>query len=132
MADRGQRPCGRSIAGQQQAAGERTATRSRHADFRRAGYLALALVNIICVLLPPRIILGGGVMQQPCLLPLVRGRVRELLHDYLAVTEIQHRIDEYIVPPALGGRAGVLGAIALAQKLVCPAAAGHESDTGEE
>ena len=97
-----------------------------------AGYLALALVNIICVLLPQRIILGGGVMQQPCLLPLIRGRVRELLHDYLAVTEIQHRIDEYIVPPALGGRAGVLGAIALAQRLEFPTTAGHESDTGKE
>lgn len=83
-----------------------------------AQYLALALVNIICILLPQRIILGGGVMQQPCLLPKIRRRVRELLHDYLAVPEIQHRIDEYIVPPGLGGRAGVLGAIALAQRLV--------------
>lgn len=82
-----------------------------------AEYLALALVNIICLLLPQRIILGGGVMQQSCLLPMIRGRVRELLHDYLAVPEIQHRIDEYIVPPGLGGRAGVLGAIALAQRL---------------
>ena len=82
-----------------------------------AGYLALALVNIICILLPQRIILGGGVMQQPCLRPMIRRRVRELLHDYLAVPEILHRIHEYIVPPALGARAGVLGAIALAQRL---------------
>ena len=81
-----------------------------------AEYLALGLVNFICTLSPQRIIMGGGVMQQPHLLPLVRRRVRGLLNGYLQVPMILERIDDYIVPPELGNRAGVLGAIALGQQ----------------
>jgi len=47
----------------------------------------------------------------------VRQRVQELLNGYLQAEAIQSRIDEYIVPPALGNRAGVLGAIALAEQV---------------
>ena len=78
-------------------------------------YLALALVNYILTLMPERIVLGGGVMQQAQLFPLIRARVLELLNGYLAVPEIVAGIEEYIVPPGLGNRAGVLGAIALAE-----------------
>ena len=81
-----------------------------------AEYLALGLMNFICTLSPQRIIMGGGVMQQPHLLPLVRRRVQELLNGYLQVPMILERIDDYIVPPELGNRAGVLGAIALGQQ----------------
>ncbi|MBI2942255.1 MAG: hypothetical protein HYY04_17640, partial [Chloroflexi bacterium] len=42
--------------------------------------------------------------------------VQRMLNGYLAVPAILDRIDEYIVPPALGNRSGVLGAIALAQE----------------
>jgi len=82
-----------------------------------ANYLALGLVNIIYVLAPQRIIMGGGVMEQPQLFPLVRQRVQELLNGYLQSPEILRKIDDYIVPPGLGKRAGVLGAIALAQRV---------------
>jgi fructokinase len=81
-----------------------------------AEYLALGLVNFTCTLSPQRIIMGGGVMQQAHLFPLVRRRVLELLNGYLQAPAILDHIDEYIVPPALGNRAGVLGAIALAQR----------------
>jgi fructokinase len=81
-----------------------------------AHYLALALVNVICVLSPQRIIMGGGVMQQPQLFPLLRQNVQQLLNGYLQVPALLHQIDGYIVPPALGNRAGVLGALALAQE----------------
>lgn len=81
-----------------------------------AQYLALALNNFTCTLSPQRIVIGGGVMEQPRLLPLVRQKVQELLNDYVQAPEILERIDEYIVPPALGARAGVLGAIALAEQ----------------
>jgi fructokinase len=80
-----------------------------------AHYLALGLVNFITVLSPQRIIMGGGVMQEERLFPLVRREVQSLLNKYIAAPEILEDIDKYIVPPALGGQAGVLGAIALAQ-----------------
>lgn len=83
-----------------------------------AEYLAYALVNFIVTLSPQRLILGGGVMEQPQLMPLVRQRVEELLHAYVRHPMILERIEEYIVPPGLGSRAGVLGAIALGQRAV--------------
>jgi fructokinase len=83
-----------------------------------AEYLAYGLVNLVLTVSPQRIIIGGGVMSQPHMFPLVRRRVQELLAGYVAAMEITERIDEYIVPPALGGRAGVLGALALAQDAV--------------
>lgn len=81
-----------------------------------ARYLALGLVNIITVLSPQRVILGGGIMDQRQLFPMVRTNVQTLLNGYLQTPEILERIDEYIVPPGLGNRAGVLGAIALAEQ----------------
>ena len=82
-----------------------------------AHYLALGLVNFIVVLSPQRVIMGGGVMKQGHLYPLIRREVQELLNGYIQAPEILDRIDEYIVPPALGDEAGVLGAIALAQQM---------------
>ncbi|RME48418.1 MAG: ROK family protein [Chloroflexi bacterium] len=81
-----------------------------------AHYLSLALVNFICTLSPQRIILGGGVMKQPQLWPMIWTNVPALLNDYVQASEILESIEDYIVPPMLGDRAGVLGAIALAQK----------------
>ncbi|MDX6451859.1 MAG: fructokinase [Gaiellaceae bacterium] len=80
-----------------------------------AEYLARGVVNVICVVSPQRVILGGGVMKQPSLLPLVRARTRELLGGYIAAPQLTEGLDEYIVGPALGDRAGVLGAIELAR-----------------
>jgi len=70
-----------------------------------ARYIALGLVNVVAVLSPERIVLGGGVMEVPGLLPLVRAEVDDLLAGYVA-TEV--------VPPALGPLSGVLGAFVLA------------------
>jgi fructokinase len=80
-----------------------------------AHYLALGVVNAISLLSPQRVILGGGVAAQQHLFPLIRAEVRQLLNGYLKVPQISERIDEYIVPPGLGDRAGVLGSIALAE-----------------
>jgi fructokinase len=75
-------------------------------------YLGLGLVALICVLSPERIVLGGGVMLQPKLLPLVEREVSRLMNGYVA-SEVTG--DGYITLPALGVRSGVLGAIALAE-----------------
>ena len=80
-----------------------------------AHYLALGLVTIILILSPERIVLGGGVMHQLQLFPLIRAEVSRLLNGYLATPMVAEHCTEYIVPAALGDRAGVLGAIALAE-----------------
>ena len=82
-----------------------------------ARYLALGLVSVISILTPERIVIGGGVMNAPGLIERVRGDVTELLNGYLDAPALGEEISEYIVLPALGARAGVLGAIALADML---------------
>jgi fructokinase len=82
-----------------------------------ARYVALGLVCVICVLSPQRIVIGGGVGTAAGLLSLVQPQVAALLNGYLDTAAVGDGIDDYVVPPALGRRSGVLGAIALAQAL---------------
>lgn len=82
-----------------------------------AHYLALALRTFVVTLSPERIILGGGVMHQKQLFPLVHTKVQETLNGYVQSPAILDHIDTYIVPPGLGDRAGVLGAITLGQRV---------------
>lgn len=75
-----------------------------------AWYLAHAAIAIQAILEPARIILGGGVMHTPGLIGritacAVRAGAGYFRGDPQAV----------IVPPGLGDRAGLLGALALAQ-----------------
>ncbi|MGL5710692.1 MAG: ROK family protein, partial [Cetobacterium sp.] len=79
-----------------------------------AYYIAQALVNYILIASPEKIILGGGVMKQMQLFPLIRKNVKELLNNYVQTKEILENIDSYIVSPGLGDNAGLLGSIALA------------------
>jgi len=74
-----------------------------------AHYLALGIANLTCTLSPQRVVLGGGILRREELYPLVRAKVSALLNGYIEAPEI--------VPPGLGARAGVLGAIALAQAI---------------
>ena len=78
-----------------------------------AHYIGQAMRSIICTLSPQRIILGGGVMEQPQLFPLVRQKTLAALNGYVQSPTILDNINTYIVPPALGNQAGVLGASAL-------------------
>lgn len=87
-----------------------------------ARYLALALHNIVCTLSPQRIVMGGGVMAQPALLPLVRAELTGLLNGYVQAPALLERIDNYVVAPALGDRAGVAGALVLAEAQLPPGA----------
>src|SRR5580704_17398754 len=52
-----------------------------------AHYLALALSNFVMTLSPKRIILGGGVMEQAHLFPLVRQELARILGGYLDLDE---------------------------------------------
>ncbi len=81
-----------------------------------AHYLALGLVNIICTLSPQRCILGGGVMDNMRVLEGVRRETQALLAGYISMPEIIEHIDTYIVTPKLGGNAGTMGALVLAEQ----------------
>lgn len=78
-----------------------------------AYYLAQALVNFILILSPEKIIMGGGVMKQDWLFPIIRKEVQLLLNKYVDKREILENIDNYIVSPTLGDNAGLCGSIAL-------------------
>lgn len=80
-----------------------------------ADYLALGILSIVAVASPHRVIAGGGVMERARLLEAVGRRLRELVDGYLETPFLNERIDDYLVPPALGDDAGVLGALALAE-----------------
>lgn len=82
-----------------------------------AEYIAFALVNLIYAYSPMRIILGGGVSQHPGFHQSVRKKVLKINNGYVDSISISEKIDEYILPPALGNSSGVLGAIAMAKNL---------------
>jgi fructokinase len=82
-----------------------------------AKYTAYALCNLIVSYSPHRIVLGGGVMQQQKIFPLIRRQVQDILNGYVQSIEIAEQIDRFIVPPGLGTRSGILGSIALALEM---------------
>jgi fructokinase len=80
-----------------------------------ARYLALGLVSVICILSPERVVMGGGVMNQPGLLERVHREIVGLMNGYLNAPLLGDGISGFVTTPALGPQAGVLGALALAE-----------------
>ncbi len=80
-----------------------------------AQYLAAGLLSIVETLSPQRIIVGGGVASAPGLLDRVRRQLVRLNNGYIARPELMDGMADYIVPPGLGGRSGVMGALELAR-----------------
>jgi fructokinase len=78
-----------------------------------ARYLAMGIMNAVLTVSPERVVLGGGVVKSG-LLPIVRTQVKELISGYIELAGEVGNIDHFIVPPALGDQAGVLGALHLA------------------
>ena len=72
-----------------------------------AEYLAHGIAAIAYVLSPRRVIAGGGVMHAPGMLERVREALDRVVAGYIDPPDL--------VAPELGDRAGVLGAIALAE-----------------
>ena len=79
-----------------------------------AKYIARALNSIIMALSPQKIILGGGIMNNTKLFPMIRQYVLEYINEYIVTKELRN-IGSYITPAALNGNEGVLGAIKLAE-----------------
>lgn len=82
-----------------------------------AHYLALGLATWVCTVSPERFLLGGGVMQQASLFPMIRQELLRLLNGYIDAKPLLNEIDSYVAPPELGSRAGVLGAMVLAEHI---------------
>lgn len=77
-----------------------------------AEYIAQALVDYVMLLSPQRIILGGGVMHQTQLLPLIRTKFKEQLNGYIKTKEIED-LESYIVVQSLNDKQGIMGALKL-------------------
>ncbi len=81
-------------------------------------YLGQSISCTILMLSPKKIILGGGVMHQNHLFPIIRDEVRKQLNGYVNTDAILNQMDSYIVPPGLGDNAGLCGALALGLEAV--------------
>ena len=79
-----------------------------------AFYIAQGIMTFSLVFNPECIILGGGVMKQEQLFPLVRKELEKLMNGYLTLP----KLDEYILPPGLGDDAGITGCLLLAKDIV--------------
>ena len=79
-----------------------------------AYYIAQGLVDYILTLSPHRIVLGGGVMHQEQLFPLIRKEVSALLNGYIKTSQMEN-LDQYIVPASLKDNQGIMGCIQLAK-----------------
>lgn len=77
-------------------------------------YLAQAVMNFILTVSPQRIILGGGVMHQKQLFPLIRKKVQAKMNNYIRTPELAD-MEHYIVPASLNDDQGILGCIRLAE-----------------
>lgn len=80
-----------------------------------AYYIAQALTGYVLTLSPEMIILGGGVMHQEQLFPMIRSYVKEMLNGYIKTEEIEN-IDSYIVPASLNDDQGIMGCLELARR----------------
>lgn len=79
-----------------------------------AGYLATAALDLTAAWSPDIIILGGGVMQQGHLIHMIREDFRHQAGGYWALPPLE----SYLVTPHLDQNAGIVGALALAARLL--------------
>lgn len=103
------------------ALAERFGARPEELDPERQGeaaalagfYLGQVAATLVCTLSPQRLVVGGGVPHLPGMLEQMRSAMVARLGGYLRRPEILEHPETYVVAPALGDDAGVLGAVAL-------------------
>jgi fructokinase len=82
-------------------------------------YLGQLVNSIALVLSAERVVFGGGVLEDPGLLDLIRSSASALLNGYLPSDRLAPDLEGYLALPGLGTRSGLMGALLLA----------HEADT---
>lgn len=80
-----------------------------------AEYIAQGLVQMIYVLAPDRIVIGGGVMKQKHLIEIIRKKVELKLNGYTFYDRLK-KMEDFIISPQLGDDAGLVGGLVLAQQ----------------
>jgi len=81
----------------------------------QAHYLAVLCMNLFLLSTPRRIVMGGGVMQQMHLFPMIHEKLSELLAGYIDFDANDMNPQNLVVPAKLGNNAGVCGCMLLAQ-----------------
>jgi fructokinase len=78
-----------------------------------AEYISQALMDYTMMLSPQRIILGGGVMHQTQILPMIREKFAGHMNGYIRTKEVKD-LDTFIVVQSLDDKQGIMGAVKLA------------------
>jgi len=86
-------------------------------------YVAQLCVTVTMLIAPNVIVIGGGLAQGTPLLAEARRWTHRLLAGYPNTPVLSRSLDPYIVPPALGVRAGIIGALVLARQELIAASA---------
>ncbi len=84
-------------------------SKSHEAWEKEAELLAKGLINIISNHSPDKIIMGGGVMGQKQLFPMIRSNVEKAWNNYTPLVPLSNLISE----PDLGADSGIIGSISL-------------------
>lgn len=82
----------------------------------QAHYLALMCVNLTWMYAPEKIVFGGGVMVRQHLYPMIRIYLKQFLNGFAHDAALAD-MDRYLVPTALEGNAGIIGALSLARRV---------------
>jgi fructokinase len=81
-----------------------------------AGYLAQMIASIAMLLPVHRVVLGGDVMADAALIPMMREAVGRYLGGFIPAFQNCGRVTEYVCTPRLGSRAALTGALLLAEQ----------------
>ncbi|MDY6946731.1 MAG: ROK family protein [Pseudomonadota bacterium] len=79
------------------------------------GYLGQLAASIALMISVERVIFGGGVMANGLLLPHIRSAAASALRGYIEPLSQPGALDTYVIAPQLGARAGIAGALLLAE-----------------
>lgn len=80
-----------------------------------ADYIAQALADYVMILSPEMIILGGGVMHQEQLLPMIREKLKNYIGGYIVTKELEN-MEHYVVSASLHDNQGIVGCLELGRR----------------